>query len=81
VEVARRRGRRHKKLLDDLKDERGYSHLKEEALIALCGETVLEEAFDLSSDRILNEMTPLLLYGITVLVVFILKPLIYMYTC
>ena len=27
-----RRGRRRKKLLDDLKDRRGYSHLKEEAL-------------------------------------------------
>ena len=32
VEVTRRRGRRRKKLLDDLKDRRGYSHLKEEAL-------------------------------------------------
>ena len=32
LEVARRRGRRRKKLLDDLKDRRGYSHLKEEAL-------------------------------------------------
>jgi len=32
MEVARRRGRRHKKLLDDLKDRRRYSHLKEEAL-------------------------------------------------
>jgi len=32
MEVARRRGRRHKKLLDELKDRRGYSHLKEEAL-------------------------------------------------
>ena len=32
MEVARRRGRRHKKLLDDLKDRRGYYHLKEEAL-------------------------------------------------
>ena len=32
MEVARRRGRRRKKLLDDLKDTRGYSHLKEEAL-------------------------------------------------
>ena len=32
MEVARRRGRRGKKLLDDLKDRRGYSHLKEEAL-------------------------------------------------
>jgi len=27
--VTRRRGRRRKKLLDDLKDRRGYSHLKE----------------------------------------------------
>jgi hypothetical protein len=32
MEVTRRRGRRHKKLLDDLKDKRGYSHLKEEAM-------------------------------------------------
>jgi len=32
MEVARRWGRRRKKLLDDLKDRRGYSHLKEEAL-------------------------------------------------
>ena len=32
MEVTRRRGRRRKKLLDDLKDRRGYSHLKEEAL-------------------------------------------------
>ena len=32
MDVTRRRGRRHKKLLDDLKDRRGYSHLKEEAL-------------------------------------------------
>jgi hypothetical protein len=32
TEVTRRRGRRRKKLLDDLGDRRGYSHLKEEAL-------------------------------------------------
>ena len=32
TEVTRRRGRRHKKLLDDLKDRRGYCQLKEEAL-------------------------------------------------
>jgi hypothetical protein len=32
MEVRRRRGRRRKKLLDDLKDRRGYCHLKEEAL-------------------------------------------------
>jgi hypothetical protein len=30
--VTRRRGRRGKILLDELKDRRGYSHLKEEAL-------------------------------------------------
>ena len=32
MEVTRRRGRRRKKLLDDLKDRRGYSHLREEVL-------------------------------------------------
>ena len=41
--VTRRWERRCKKLLDDLKDSRGYSHLKEEAL-------------DLSSDRLLNKI-------------------------
>jgi hypothetical protein len=30
--VTGRRGRRHRKLLDDFKERRGYSHLKEEAL-------------------------------------------------
>ena len=32
MEVTRRRGRRCKELLDELKDRRGYSHLKEETL-------------------------------------------------
>ena len=32
IEVTRRRGRRRKKLLDDLKDRRVYCQLKEEAL-------------------------------------------------
>ena len=32
IEVTGRRGRRRKELLDDLKERRGYSHLKEEAL-------------------------------------------------
>jgi len=32
IEVAGRRGRRRRKLLDYLKKRRGYSHLKEEAL-------------------------------------------------
>jgi hypothetical protein len=32
IEVTGRQGRRRRKLLDDLKEKRGYSHLKEEAL-------------------------------------------------
>ena len=32
IEVTGRRGRKRKKLLDDLKERRGYSHLEEEAL-------------------------------------------------
>ena len=33
IEVTGRRGRRRKKLLDERKEGRGYSHLKEEALL------------------------------------------------
>ena len=50
-----RQGRRRRKLLDDLKERRGYSHLKEEALDRTVGGLVLEEALDLSYDRLLNE--------------------------
>ena len=32
IEVTERRGRKRRKLLDDLKERRGYSQLKEEAL-------------------------------------------------
>ena len=32
IEVKERRARRRRKLLDELKERRGYSHLKEEAL-------------------------------------------------
>ena len=60
MEVAKIRGRRRKKLLDDLKDRIGYSHLKEKLSIALCGGIVLKEALDLSSDKILNECSGLL---------------------
>jgi hypothetical protein len=44
--VTGRRGRKRRKLLDDLKERRGYSHLKEEALD--CTMLDLEEALDLS---------------------------------
>jgi hypothetical protein len=46
--VTGRRGRRRSKLLDELKERRGYSHLKEEALDRTCGEVALEESLDLS---------------------------------
>ena len=55
MEVARRRGRRRKKLLDDLKDRRGYSHLKEEALDRTMLRHRFGRGFGLSSDRLLNE--------------------------
>jgi hypothetical protein len=45
IEMTRRRGRRRKQLLDDLKEKRRYWKLKEEAP---CGELALEEATDLS---------------------------------
>ena len=32
IEVTGRRGRRRRKLLDDIKERRGYPHLREEAL-------------------------------------------------
>jgi hypothetical protein len=32
IEVTQRQGRRRRKLLDDLKERTGYSHLKEETL-------------------------------------------------
>ena len=52
--MTRRRGIRRKKLLDDLKDRRGYSHLKEEALDRTMWRNHFGEALDLSSDRLLN---------------------------
>jgi hypothetical protein len=49
IEVTGRQGRRRRKLLDDLKEKRGYCHLKEEVLDRTqCGELALEEALDLS---------------------------------
>ena len=50
MEVTRRRGRRRKKQLDDLKDRRRYSHLKEEALDRTIWGNHFEEALDLSLD-------------------------------
>jgi hypothetical protein len=46
--MAERRGRRCKKLMDDLKENRGYWKLKEEALDRTLWKLALEEAIDLS---------------------------------
>ena len=43
-----RRGRRRRKLLDDLKERRLCSHLKEEVVDRTCGDLALEKALDLS---------------------------------
>jgi hypothetical protein len=43
--VTGRRGRRRRKLLDDLKERRGYSHLKEEALDRTMWETCFGRGF------------------------------------
>jgi hypothetical protein len=45
IEVTRRRGRRRKKLLDDLKDRREYCQLKEEAVDRTMWRNRLERGF------------------------------------
>ena len=46
MEVKGRRGRRRKKLLDDLKDSKGYSPLKEEALDRTMWRNRFREGFE-----------------------------------
>jgi hypothetical protein len=48
MEVTGRRGRRRKELLDDLRESRGYSYLKEDALDRTSGELALEQVLGLS---------------------------------
>jgi len=48
IEVTGRRGRRRRKLLDNLKERRGYSHLKEDALDRTVWRAGYEEALYLS---------------------------------
>ena len=55
VKVTGRWGRRRRKLLNDLKERRGYSHLKEETLDRTMWRAYLEESLDLSQDRLLIE--------------------------
>jgi len=53
IEETGRRGRRSRKLLDDLKERRGYSHLKEEAL----GSTMRRARFGRSFGPIVRQTT------------------------
>jgi len=48
IEVTGRQGRRRRKLLDNLKDRRGYSHLKKEALDRTMWRARFGKALDLS---------------------------------
>jgi hypothetical protein len=48
IEVTGRRGRRSRRLLDDLKEARGYLKLKEEAQGRTYGEVAVEEFMNLS---------------------------------
>ena len=56
MEVTRRRGRRRKKLLDDLKDRRGYPHLKEDAL----DRTMLRNSFGGGFGPVVRQNTELM---------------------
>jgi hypothetical protein len=55
VERKERKGRRHKQLLNDLKERNATAIWKRKHYIALCEELGLEEATDLSQDRIRGE--------------------------
>jgi hypothetical protein len=55
IDVTGRRVRRLRKLLNDLKERRGCSHPKEEALVALRGELALEEALYTCRGTLQNE--------------------------
>ena len=48
IEVTGRRGRRRRKLLDDLKESRGYCNFKEEALDRTVWRAGFGKALDLS---------------------------------
>jgi hypothetical protein len=53
--VRGRRGRKRRKLLDELKERRGYSHLKEEALDRTMWRARFGRGLGPVEDRLLNE--------------------------
>ena len=61
IEVTRRQGRMRKKLLDDLKDRRGYCELKEEAVDRIMWRNRFARGFGLSFDTLLMMMMMIIL--------------------
>jgi hypothetical protein len=59
IEVNRRRGRKLKQLLEDLKEKRWYWKLTEEIQVALSGELALQEVVDVSEGRLCMELSML----------------------
>jgi hypothetical protein len=55
IEVRGRQGRRRRKLLDDLKERTGYSHLQEEALDRTMWRVRFGRVFGPVVRRLLNE--------------------------
>jgi hypothetical protein len=53
IEVTGRQGRRRRKLLDDLKERRGYSHFKEEVL----NHTILKARFGRGFGPVVRQTT------------------------
>ena len=53
--MARKRGRRRKKLMNGLRDRRGYSYLNEESLDGNVWRNLFGGGFGLESYRIMNE--------------------------
>jgi len=58
IEVTGRRGRGLRKLLDDLKERRGYSHLKEEAVDRTIWRACCGGGFGSVVRRLLNDWAP-----------------------
>ena len=69
--MAGRQGRRRRKLLDDLKERRGYSHLKEEALDRTMWRVRFGRGFGLAVPRNHNLFTLRLLMSYIYIYVYI----------
>jgi hypothetical protein len=71
IKVKGRRGRRRRKLVNDLKERRGYSHLKKEALNRAMWRTRFWSGFDCrETDEWMNECLILWRHFLAVLVLF-----------